>query len=108
MKLKSTYIFFIFVCILSGSFNSFSQQRKIDSLLKILPLRKDSARVKVLLKLASGYKRVSLDTAINYANVALNESQKINHTRYEYDAVFKLGDLYREKGEFALSLKFLT
>jgi len=96
--------------LLAGLFldtDLYAQRRKLDSLFGILPQRKDSGRVKVYLNLANAYKRVNLDSAIFYGKLSLTEARKLKHLKYEYNAVYKLGDYYREKGEFKASLSYL-
>jgi len=103
MRLKTAYLF-VFIFSLSLGNDLHAQRHKIDSLLQLLPQKKDSGRIKVILNLANSYRRVSLDSAIYYATKALEESRKIKHVKYEYNAVYKLGDYYRELGNFGQSL----
>jgi len=103
---KTVYtLLFLFFLWLGNDLQA--QRNKIDSLLQLLPQKKDSGRVKVILNLANSYRRVSLDSAIYYATKALEESRKIKHLKYEYNAVYKLGDYFRELGDFDRSLKNL-
>lgn len=97
----------VFVISLLLSENTFSQRRRIDSLKTLLEQRTDTAQIRVRLKLANAYRRVSIDTAINYATRALADAKKLKHIRFEYDATFKLGDFHREKGDFRVSLDHL-
>lgn len=84
-----------------------AQRRKIDSLLALIPQRPDTGKVAVYLKLASGYKRINIDTAIIYANRALELSKKHKFLRGEYDAVYKLSDYHKDKGSFTEALSYM-
>ncbi len=106
MRLARFILLLVISLLLSE--NIFSQRRRIDSLKSLLELRTDTAQIRVRLKLANAYRRVSIDTAINYATRALADAKKFKHIRFEYDAVFKLGDFNREKGNFQTSLEFLN
>lgn len=106
MRLKNVYFLLFLVSLFAGN-DLQAQRNKIDSLLQLLPQKKDSGRIKVILNLANSYRRVSLDSAIYYASQALEESRRIKHLKYEFNAVYKLGDYYRELGDFNSSLKYL-
>src|SRR5436190_14469974 len=60
----------------------FSQSNKIDSLKKILPGLKDTARIECLHALGVEYcYQRKLDSASYYANLVYEESKKINYIR---------------------------
>lgn len=105
MRIRLIYMFITLAILSTVSVEA--QRRKIDSLLSLIPQRKDTALVRLYLKLSSAYRRISLDTSINYAAKALEGAKKYDHKRYQYDGVFKLGEMYREKGAFEVSLDYL-
>ncbi|MFN2440130.1 MAG: histidine kinase [Chitinophagaceae bacterium] len=71
----------LLLCIqLFLSINSFAQKEKIDSLQKVLPSLQDTARVDCLLAISVQYLfKPDNDSALYYANLAYNESKKINY-----------------------------
>lgn len=84
-----------------------AQRRKVDSLLALIPQRSDTEKVIIYIKLASGYKRINIDTAVLYANRALQISKKHKFLRGEYDAVYKLSDYHKDKGNFTEALSYM-
>src|SRR6266496_3688280 len=83
----------VIIIVLSFFFcqNAFAQREKIDSLKKVLPSLRDSARVDCLNELCSAYLKVNEpirpvpyqniigDTAAYYANLAYTEATQINY-----------------------------
>ncbi len=100
-------LFFIVTCLFVIP-EMQAQRKRIDSLQKVLPQQKDTIRIRTLLTLAHAYRRVNLDSAIEYAAIALKESETKKYKYGLYYGTYKLGDYYREKGEFEKSLTFLN
>ena len=67
-------IFQFFICTVC-----FAQRERIDSLEKILPSLKDSARINCLNELSEAYKNIQTDTARIYAKQALKAAEKISY-----------------------------
>ena len=59
----------------------FAQSNKIDSLKKILPSLKDTARIKCIYRLGNEYLIERNDSAVYYANLLYEESKKTNYVR---------------------------
>src|SRR4051812_12894964 len=66
--------------ILAAFLNCSAQQEKIDSLIKVLPKLKDTARIDCLLELSSRYFCTpEKDSIIKYTEIAFEESEKVNY-----------------------------
>ncbi len=77
---------------------SFAQSNKIDSLKKILPGLKDTARIECLHALGVEYcYQRKLDSASYYANLVYEESKKINYIR-------GIANSYRQKACISINL----
>jgi len=77
----------------------FGQGNKIDSLKKVLPLLKDSARIDCLNELSGSYVGLNNDTAAYYAALASEEAVKINY-------IHGIAESLSFKGEIELSDNF--
>ena len=76
----SKVICIFLAAVLSVSLNCSAQQEKIDSLKRVLPKLKDTARIDCLLELGSLYFCTpEKDSIIPYTRIAYEESQKINY-----------------------------
>jgi len=80
-----------------------AQREKIDSLKNILPLLKDSGRIKCLNELCLAYHEIQADTAKMYVAKALNEAEKINYVHGMATAYKNLGQI-----ECAVATDFLS
>lgn len=87
----------------------------IDSLIKILPSLKDTAKVTCLNKLsveyyinalAETYYNANTDTANLFATQAYNESVRINYTRGIADALQNLGEICRDRSECSKAVDY--
>jgi tetratricopeptide (TPR) repeat protein len=74
-------VFCIFLAaVLAASLNCSAQQEKIDSLKKVLPTLKDTARIDCLLELGQQYLCTpEKDSIIHYTRTAYEESKRINY-----------------------------
>ena len=76
----SKLICIFLAAVLSASLTCSAQQEKIDSLKKVLPKLKDTARIDCLLELGFQYFFTpEKDSIIHYTQVAYEESKKINY-----------------------------
>jgi tetratricopeptide (TPR) repeat protein len=73
IKLFLMQFFFCMAC--------FAQREKIDSLKKVLPALKDSARIDCLNALSNAHIYHAADSAEMFAHNALNEAEKINYKK---------------------------
>ncbi len=78
MKISACLLLQI-VILFSGNL-CWAQQERTDSLKKVLPALKDSARINNLNELSKAYCEVNLDFASSYAGLALQEGKKINYS----------------------------
>lgn len=70
----------LLAAVLSASLSSYAQQEEIDSLKKVLPNLKDTARIDCLLELGRQYLCTpQKDSLIHYTGIAYEESKKINY-----------------------------
>ncbi|MCF8297700.1 MAG: tetratricopeptide repeat protein [Saprospiraceae bacterium] len=98
-------IILLFISILS--FESFSNNRTIDSLKYILSSTQiDTVRVNTYNELFIIYKGFDLDKAYEYVNKALKLSQKINFKKGEANSLNNLGLVYHRKNEYSKSLEY--
>jgi len=96
--------FFIFTLFfLAGKEKSFAQNKKIDSLKKVLANSKeDSDKVEILLRLSNQYQATrDIGSTINYAKESLKLAQKINFKKGETRAYFRLGFIYTQINKLA-------
>lgn len=77
-----------------------SRRKEIDSLLKILPGKKDTARVDILLRLSTIYLSVSMDSSREYARLALKDSKSIEDSRRIAESYKLLGNVSYYQGAF--------
>ena len=105
--MAAAYRYFYFYLAFMLCLAAPAQRRKIDSLLALIPQRSDTEKVIVYIKLARVYKRVSIDTAILYSDRALQLSRKNKYLHGEYEAVYKLSDFHKDKGNFSEALSFM-
>lgn len=99
----------LFFIIMIGAFCvpfSFSQNKKIDSLLILLKKEKiDTNKVKQLYKLCAEYQSVGLyDTAMRYANMELQLAQQLNRKRDAANSYNSIGIIYRNQGNYSKAI----
>ena len=93
----SLKILSLLTCLLYFSFSSFQTEAQtfdpkkyVDSLRKVLPDLKDTARIKCLNSLAWRYQADIPDSSRYYSQIALRESEKINYFKGIGHAHFNL------------------
>ena len=96
----------IIICLLFG-LNGFTQtQRTIDSLNNELNIAKsDTARVSILLNLASRYSYTKPSTALSYAEKSVKLLQNKKDDIWKCNAIGALGAINREIGNLPLALE---
>ncbi len=94
-KIRST-CFFVF---LYSFFLVTSQNPKIDSLKKVLTLKKDTAAINCINAIAKEFGSSSPDSLMVYADRALQKSKDINYTKGSMRAQMLRAGFYRRKGE---------
>jgi tetratricopeptide (TPR) repeat protein len=99
----------VIVIVLSFLFriNAFTQQEKIDSLTKLLPLLRDSARVDCLNKLGAIYQETQTDSALFYSYKALSESNNIQYAKGVSEAFFVIGLSFGQRADYRSAEKNL-
>ena len=101
------YLFFLLLLLLTTPNLSFAQKvSKIDSLKQKLSVVPDSTQIKVLLDLCWAYRNSNIDTAILYANTALEKSIHLNLKTLQPKNYIYLGVLYRNQGDYNQALKY--
>jgi len=85
------------------SLSSFGQTEQIDSLKQLLKdydlstetsVGADTTAVANLILISSNYSKIEYDSAIHYANKAIDLAEEIQWKRGQADAAFKLGSIY--------------
>lgn len=91
------------------------QRQRIDSLATILSSLKDSSRINGLNEIALEYYKnalpetyinVQTDSAVMFATMARSEAKKINYTKGIADALQNLGEIARDRNDFAAAEKY--
>lgn len=96
----------LFLCCLGSVF---SQSKEIDSLKQVLHTSKnDIEKTSVLNQISDLYKTQSPDLMIDFANQALELSQKIKHKNEEANAYLNLGNSQIISGNYPRSLEYFT
>lgn len=94
LKNVSSYLFiFLFAFFLMEA-----QNPKIDSLKKVLVLKKDTAAVNCMNAIAKEFGSVSQDSLMAYTNKALQKAEKINYAKGKARALILQAGFYRRKG----------
>ncbi|HRG57778.1 MAG TPA: sensor histidine kinase [Bacteroidia bacterium] len=85
---------------------AFAQNNTIDSLKSKLGISSDTSKAKILSDLCWEYRNISLDSAVNYGNRAIDFSRKRKLKQHLAQSLNDLGIIYTDKSEFekALSL----
>lgn len=97
MKILKYKAFFTVFIILSTICNA--QRERIDSLKKVLPALKDSARIDCLNALSVAYANIQTDTAVIFAVQALEEAGRNGYTKGTANAYYSFGQIECAKGE---------
>jgi hypothetical protein len=97
--LAKSFLILIFPLILSA------QTKQLDNLKKVLPLLHDSTRVDCLNAFTNAYLKLNRDTAIYYAELAYQESKKINYIHGIAESLSYKGELEDFSDNFASSEK---
>lgn len=83
----------------AGQSEQLSNQSKIDSLLTVYSnSSSDTAKVSILVNIASEYAISNYGVALDYAHEALRIAETLNLPAFEYKAISSLGDLYFRVG----------
>lgn len=98
--------FFIFT-ILVGLVPLNGQETKKDSLLQILRTAEGEEKIPLYLSLAQEYSRPSKDTALIYADSAIELSISHQNESYMADAYARTGEIYFKNDEFDRSMEYL-
>lgn len=90
------------VCFLFSCYPSFSQHRKIDSLIFLLKQDKeDTNKVKRLNNISREYINIGrYDTALHYDDIALQLAQKLNFSKGIANTSNIIGIIYTEQGDY--------
>src|SRR3954468_6778468 len=89
------YILLLSLHLLLSTF-CFAQREQIDSLKKVLPSLKDSARIDCLNALSKKYIITQIDTSQLVAEQALNEAEKLNYIAGEGEAYYNVAQVYAD------------
>ena len=93
------------LCLLHNSL--FAQKQKADSLLQLLKTEtKDTAKVKLLWKLASTMGVYSPDTALIYAQKSLLLATEIKYAEGQSKAIGVLANTFRKMGNYSKALEY--
>lgn len=77
-----------------------TKRKEIDSLLKILPGKRDTERVDILLRLSTIYLSISMDSSREYARLALKDSKAIEDSKRIAESYKLLGNVSYYQGAF--------
>ena len=93
------FILFFFVWLLSTSLISAQKAERVERLKSELTrAASDTAQIRLLITIAMTYEGLQMDSAMAYANRALEKSEKINDTKGRADALLHIGRLNRDMG----------
>jgi len=108
MNVKIKIVVALIVICLVASNTLFSQQRKLDSLEKILTSKQDTARITILLELCWEYRNTELDKAFKFGDEAIRllESEKVKSKKQISQAYNYMGVVYRNMGDYPAALDF--
>ena len=106
MKFKFLSLFFSLFCLLPIALQG--QQESIDSLRLLIPGAADTARVTLYFQLSMKYQNNLTDSALYFANAAINESRDLGYVKGEADGLISLGRIERDQGKLAEGLKHLS
>ncbi len=97
------FIFLIFIGIVSLN----GQETKKDSLLQTLKTTEGDNKIPLYLSIAEEYSRQNKDTALMYADSAIELSIRQQNESYMADAYAKTGEVYFNNDEFDRSMEYL-
>jgi len=108
-RLFTTIFFALFIC-----YYALAQTKTIDSLKKVLPFLKGTARIDCLNELGFEYSNipfnkshyVQTDTALIYIKEAINETSKLNYAVGMGQALQNLGMVNEQRGNFLISEQY--
>jgi tetratricopeptide (TPR) repeat protein len=97
------------LCFILVNLPAVAQREKLDSLMKILPIVKDSLRIQCLNNICGQFLESSYDTAYLYALLALDEARKIDYKGGVATAYLNLSDVSGRIGtNFPLTEKYCS
>src|SRR5260221_14519955 len=99
---------FLFIFFLLYAFIAYTQNKTIDSLQKMLQFQKDSNKINTLNALAYEVCRNNPDTAIYFANEALQLATKLNYKSGIADSYLQIGQAKVDLGNLEEALKNCT
>lgn len=99
---KSTLIF-----LLIALFSSVAGANELDSLLVLLKTAKDTQRIHLLNLICDEMRFTNLDSALKYGHQGLELAEKEEHSVLMLEAYNHLGNAYKDKGNYELSLIYL-
>ena len=107
MTIKKTVLIFLFLFFV-GIF--FSQQKKVDSLLKVLKTQTtDTGKVKIYLKISISYlSQGNVDTAFTYIQQGYSLAQKQNYIKGLSTACNYMGQVYNYRGNLDSAITYFT
>jgi serine phosphatase RsbU (regulator of sigma subunit)/tetratricopeptide (TPR) repeat protein len=101
---KQDHRYALLALLLVFIFNPVFSQRAIDSLKKVLPATRDTARIKTLNLLSYSYIVTNADSAIHYAGIAIIEAGKLGKKKELAKAYRYTGEAWSYKGDSAKSI----
>jgi len=102
MQLKSFWLITVFVFLSAG----LKATSVTDSLERLLPAAKDTAKVKLLSDLCWEYRFISADTALQYGNKALEMAKHINYPKGIAQAYNDMGIIYIDKSFYSKAIEY--
>ncbi|MFH1321230.1 MAG: tetratricopeptide repeat protein [Bacteroidota bacterium] len=106
MKNRLLYLLFLTFLFLF-SFPSFSQQNKIDSLLKLLDTAKeDTNKVNILNDLCSAYQNSDPEKAKKYGKLALSQAEMLEYKKGIARSYDNMGNIHKNQGNYDKALEY--
>ncbi len=88
--------------------SAFSQQRQVDSLIRLMPAASDSGKVMILNEVSWIYKNSSVDSAMLYARKALKLAKQKGNNKLIASAFNSLGSAIQATGNYDSALFYLN
>lgn len=108
MRYKNLLIFGFFFILFQISEGIFGQEKEIDSLNLLIESSKDTTKARLLIKLSDKYRGSNPKKAVDILFEVIEIANNKKNNLLWADANMKLGYLYYDVGNYAISVKYLS
>ncbi len=107
-KLTFQRYWLVFLSMLTTVALQAQSKQAIDSLRGLITTSHDTVRMEVYFQLSMKYQNNNRDSAIHFAEQAIEESRALKYKKGEADGLISLGRITRDNGEFAKGLELIS